>query len=277
MGVVSIGEFARLARLSPKALRLYDQSGVLAPARVDPATGYRWYSTGQSEQARLVAVLRQLGVPLAQIKPILQLDAGQRAARIADWWAGAEVDHAARRELAGHLVDRVSGRKNPMSSKNDVAVRELPARPVLCLMRHAHSDELMAVGKAFIARFRDASIRPTDGVAGAPFVIYYGEVSQDSDGPIEWCWPVPEHEADRLAARLPDLTLRTDPAHQEAFIHQGHAAQVGATQAALAIESLLAWATDQHRQNSGGIRQVYLHNPANGGTGPDCDFAVPLR
>ena len=51
-----------------------------------------------------------------------------------------------------------------------------------------------------------------DGIAGAPFTIYYGEVSGDSDGPVEFCWPVPGDQAAEIAARFPDLTLRTEPA-----------------------------------------------------------------
>ena len=44
MGLVSIDEFSRLSRLSPKALRLYDDLGLLVPDHVDAATGYRWYA-----------------------------------------------------------------------------------------------------------------------------------------------------------------------------------------------------------------------------------------
>jgi protein phosphatase len=53
MDLVSIGEFARLSRLSPRALRPYDELGLLSPARVDADSGYRWYGTSQLEQARL--------------------------------------------------------------------------------------------------------------------------------------------------------------------------------------------------------------------------------
>jgi PPM family protein phosphatase len=65
---IGIGEFARRSRLSVKALRLYDELGVLDPARVDEASGYRYYDVAQLEAARLVAMLRQLGLPLATIR-----------------------------------------------------------------------------------------------------------------------------------------------------------------------------------------------------------------
>ena len=64
MTLLSIGEFARLSRLSAKALRRYDELDLLRPERVDPDSGYRWYAAGQLEQARLIAALRRIGVPL---------------------------------------------------------------------------------------------------------------------------------------------------------------------------------------------------------------------
>ncbi|MFD0854642.1 helix-turn-helix domain-containing protein, partial [Actinomadura adrarensis] len=75
MGLWTIGAFARASRLSPKALRLYDDLGLLPPAHVDPSTGYRFYDPSQLERARLVAWLRRLGMPLARIWHVCELDA----------------------------------------------------------------------------------------------------------------------------------------------------------------------------------------------------------
>ncbi|MGO9872713.1 MAG: MerR family transcriptional regulator [Acidimicrobiia bacterium] len=105
MCLVSIGEFARRSRLSPKALRLYEELGRLPPARVDPDSGYRFYAPGQLDQARLVASLRQIGVPLVQIRVILGLDPGDAAAYIRAYWTAAEDEHSARRELADYLMN----------------------------------------------------------------------------------------------------------------------------------------------------------------------------
>jgi DNA-binding transcriptional MerR regulator len=103
---ISIGEFARRSRLSLKALRLYDERGVLVPSRVDQASGYRYYDTAQLEAARLVVMLRQLQLPLAAIKELLACDPADAAARIAEHWRGAEAAHDARRDLADYLVNR---------------------------------------------------------------------------------------------------------------------------------------------------------------------------
>src|SRR5689334_4621474 len=62
-----IGEVARASGLSTSALRFYDSAGVLVPAEVDPATGYRRYADEQVRAARLVASLRRVSMPIAEI------------------------------------------------------------------------------------------------------------------------------------------------------------------------------------------------------------------
>ena len=76
--LLSIGRFARLAGLSIGALRHYHEVGVLLPAQVDPETAYRSYARDQLEQARLIARLRELELPLPEVRAILGADAGER-------------------------------------------------------------------------------------------------------------------------------------------------------------------------------------------------------
>ncbi|WP_433394298.1 MerR family DNA-binding transcriptional regulator [Micromonospora sp. KLBMP9576] len=73
----SIGELARASGLTVSALRFYDSAGVLIPALVDPVTGYRWYTTDQVTPARLVAGLRRVGMPVAQIAAALRAEPAQ--------------------------------------------------------------------------------------------------------------------------------------------------------------------------------------------------------
>jgi DNA polymerase III subunit beta len=67
-----IGETARASGLSVSALRFYDGAGVLVPASVDPATGYRRYADDQIRAARLIAGLRRVAMPLAEITQAVQ-------------------------------------------------------------------------------------------------------------------------------------------------------------------------------------------------------------
>lgn len=69
--LLSIGELSRRSGLSVSALRFYDVRGVFTPARVDPVTGYRRYSPAQVRTARVLAGLRRLGLPLAEMTVVL--------------------------------------------------------------------------------------------------------------------------------------------------------------------------------------------------------------
>lgn len=119
--LVTIGEFARLSRLSAKALRRYDELGLLRPALVDPVNGYRYYDPAQVEGARLVAWLRRIGMPLNRIGRVVALDAGAAAVEIRAYWARVEAETAARRDLAMYLVDHLSAEGRTMSRMPDNA------------------------------------------------------------------------------------------------------------------------------------------------------------
>ncbi|MFI1352646.1 MerR family transcriptional regulator [Streptomyces sp. NPDC020898] len=156
---LTIGAFAKACRLSPKALRLYDELDLLRPARVDPDTGYRYYAPGQLEQARLVAWLRRLGMPLARIRQIRALEPPAAAQEIRAFWARVERETAARRDLAMFLVDHLSTpptppvsptsptspRKDtsPMASSSPLELR-YAARTDIGLVRAANQDTAYA-------------------------------------------------------------------------------------------------------------------------------------
>jgi PPM family protein phosphatase len=129
--LLSIGEFARASRLSAKALRLYDELGLLPPARVDPDSGYRFYEPAQLERARLVAWLRRLGLPLARIQVVCDAATpAAAAAEVAAFWAQAESDLASRRDLAAFLVSHLS-RKDA----------EMPAPDTALTIRYAAASD----------------------------------------------------------------------------------------------------------------------------------------
>jgi DNA-binding transcriptional MerR regulator len=74
MSLMPIGRFSRLTGLSVKALRHYDELGLLRPATVDAQTGYRSYSSAQVGQAEAIRTLRRLELPLDDIATLLSTD-----------------------------------------------------------------------------------------------------------------------------------------------------------------------------------------------------------
>ncbi|MEU0549681.1 MerR family transcriptional regulator [Micromonospora sp. NPDC005979] len=116
MGLLTIGAFARAAGLTPKALRLYGRVGVLVPAAVDAESGYRLYDARQVPLGRLVAQLRRIGMPLAQIRTVCALEPAAAAEMVTAYWRRVSVDTAARARLAALLVRDLSEGSTTMSS-----------------------------------------------------------------------------------------------------------------------------------------------------------------
>src|SRR5215468_3319012 len=81
---LGIGDFSRMTHLSVKALRHYHDLGLLAPAEIDPGSGYRFYEPGQVRTAQVIRRLRELGMPLEEIREVLRApDVPARQARLA--------------------------------------------------------------------------------------------------------------------------------------------------------------------------------------------------
>jgi PPM family protein phosphatase len=144
VALMTSGEFARASRLSPKALRLYDELGLLSPAAVDPATGYRRYAPAQLEQARLVAWLRRLGMPLARIRELIAMPRRQAAASLAAYWRQAEAEQSAKRDLATFLIGYLSGRGTSMSDNQQPLVIRYAVRSDIGLQRDLNEDAAYA-------------------------------------------------------------------------------------------------------------------------------------
>ncbi|WP_117213399.1 MerR family transcriptional regulator [Allorhizocola rhizosphaerae] len=114
MELLTIGAFARAAKLTAKALRLYDELGLLPPAAVDPESGYRLYHPGQLERARLIARLRRIGMPLAEIATVCGLEPAAAAEAISAFWGRVTAETAARQRLASVLVEDLTGQVSTM-------------------------------------------------------------------------------------------------------------------------------------------------------------------
>ncbi|MEV0251305.1 MerR family transcriptional regulator [Nocardia sp. NPDC050712] len=109
---LTIGAMARATGVTASALRFYDDCGLLPPARVDPATGYRYYTEEQCGQAVVIRRLREIEVPLELVVRILAAEPAQAARLLDEHVAGlqqraraaAAVAAAIKRGLGGVVV-----------------------------------------------------------------------------------------------------------------------------------------------------------------------------
>ena len=287
--LLSIGQFARKSRLSMKALRLYAKLGLLAPMRVDESNGYRWYRSSQLATARFIVELRRLEMPLNQVAEVLAA-AGPEVAEIgrlrigadatpagtqsaadllAEYWESVERRVASQRLLAAHLQVRLRGEQGRYSDMFQIQEREVPEQLVLTEQRHVRIPDLAPWIAEAIDRLMSTSQR-FGGPAAPIFVIYHGEVNQDSDGPVEVCVPVSTGNGAPA-----DVPARVEPAHHEAYVRITKA-QVEFPQILSAYDAVFQWLTSQGRTPGGAPREVYFTDfMAAKPTDEVCDVAVP--
>jgi DNA-binding transcriptional MerR regulator len=208
--LLTIGEFARQAQLTAKALRIYDEIGLLRPVHVDPSSGRRRYAAGQVRPARLIGMLRGADMSLAEIGLLLaDLDSnrGRAITRLDQHLIELEAHHTGRRFLIRHIYAILREEDHPMFP---IQTRHVPAQRVMSIQRRLLVPETGAFAKeaktAFAAHLHGA---PPMG----PFtLIFHGIVDHESDGPLEAILACP---GDVQATDL--IGIRTEPAHDEAF------------------------------------------------------------
>jgi DNA-binding transcriptional MerR regulator len=122
----TIGEFSRATHLSVKALRHYDEIGLLVPADVDPSSGYRHYQAAQVPSAHLVKRLRDLEMPLPRIREVLTApDVEARDSVIAEHLERMESTLARTQETVAALRSLLTRAAEPALER-----RVVPTTPV---------------------------------------------------------------------------------------------------------------------------------------------------
>ena len=269
--LLTIGEFARLARLTTKALRVYDDIGLLRPAEVDPTSGYRRYRTQQLDTARLIGLLRAVDIGLAEIARLLiefDTDTELAGIRLDGHIRQLEARHSSRRLLIRHIHTIMRHKEPPMF---EIHTRQVPAQRVMSIQRRLHADETDAfVAEAKAAFIEHLAGRPPMG----PFtLIFHGIVDHDDgDGPLEAILGCP---GDTAPTNL--IGIRTEPAHDEAFTPISKA-QWDYPAILAAYDAVACSPEAQARPGSRlSCREVYLAEPDT--IGDDdliCDIAFPL-
>ncbi|RZS79470.1 DNA-binding transcriptional MerR regulator [Motilibacter rhizosphaerae] len=265
-GLMGSGEFSRRSLLSPKALRVYEQRGLLVPATVDPANGYRRYAATQLEDARLVVRLRRLGMPLDRVAAVLAAPAAARAELLAAYWDETERRVAGQRALVAALLAQWEDPSAGGGAVHDVQQREVPQQRVLSEQRTITQPEMPAWVPAAVARLEERAAA-YGGPSGPMLLVFHGLVTEDSDGPLEVCLPV--------AAPEDDPAVRVEPAHREAYVRLRKRETVFPS-ILTAYDEVAAWLQGQGLRPSAGPREVYFaHFPSAAPDDEVCDVAFP--
>lgn len=250
--LLPIGTFARLCRLTVKQLRHYDESGLLRPASVDPATGYRYYARNQVRQAMAIALLRRLDVPLAAIGQVLAGDDRVRA-EVLRAEQGRLEDRIAAQRRSWQLLDRLltGGLLADGLLQQEVSLSREPARRLLVRRTTCPPEEIGAA----VTRCVGGLIVAVAGIGWTPplrglFPVDLGPqvrvaVGVESDEPAPVDGPVPGTEVEQLPAGPAAVAVHVGP-----YEHL-----------ALSYQAVFAWIHERGLRPCGVAVEAYLTDP----------------
>lgn len=242
--VLTIGEFSRLTHLSVRTLRRYHEAGLLEPASVDAGTGYRYYAADQIPTAQVVHRLRELDVPLADVRRILRSpDPDARAGLVADHLRRLESELARTRAAVASLRRLLAPEPAPL----DVALRAVPATTVAAVEDDVAHDDVVAWYAGAMAELDAVVDHPT----GPPGGLYDNALFEDGRGHL-----LVHRPTDRPArvGRVHPVTL---PAVELAVVtHVGEHDDVDVTYGQLGT-----WVVANALAVAGPVRETYLVGP----------------
>ncbi len=263
-----IGDFANLARVSTRVLRHYDRIGLLAPAHVDPITGYRHYSASQLADANQIVALRDLGFGLSEIAEMTQSEL--RPGDLREVLRSRQAEVAAELAAAEQRLRRIDSRITQLeeqASPSALVSKSIPAMTVWTM-----PYETACIEEAFDAlscMVRDMSVHIDD--LTSPYGMARWTAGFDEERfAMEFAVPIDqrlEEPGQRLGFELTQL-----PAVEViSAVRSSDRKDTHITNAAIG-----RWIEAESAKIAGPIREVLLADPAVGDPEQVVEVQVPI-
>ena len=210
-----IGEFSRIARVSMRLLRYYDELGLLRPAQTDASNGYRYYTAAQLSELNRILVLRDLGLALEQIQRFMQDRVSAEELRGMLLMRRAEIERAqAEQALQLRMLEsRISALEHEVGAVDDVVIRSEPERRYLST--RARFDSFQSAVACALELQRDLPQQLGRGVPGQFIVVTHSSEFEPDDLDLELGFALesePARAPHTCAGR--ELQLRSLPAYE---------------------------------------------------------------
>ena len=249
--LIPIGQFSKLVRLSVKALRLYDERGLLVPCHIDPETGYRYYRPAQAKRAEIIRILRSVEMSLDAIQEVLDADSTTETHELL-------VNHRQRMEERLEMQERMLIYLESLIENKE---RIMPYDITV-----THTDSMLVAGTRMRTTINSIKSDVPKGFAiimqgimgkqflpvGPPMLVYHDVIDEENDGDIEICIPIQKE-----CFLQGDIRCHTFEAGKVAMtVHHGPYEELSS-----AYHSMLAWVTENGYELVGPPREIYLNDP----------------
>lgn len=259
--VFKIGEFSRFSNISVKMLRHYDELGLMPPARIDPDSGYRYYSADQLPRLNRIVALKELGFSLEQIGTLLdgRLSHQQLVGMLKLRQAELQADLSATQRRLDQVEDRLAMIEQEKHPAYEVVVRAIPAQLVASSRQTVDLDSgqitaMFESTEAYVAQHQARA-------GAAPLTIFHDEDYRETEMDVEVLIP--------LSQPIPP----TESIHVDSLAAVDQMACVVYTgsydKTPQVLNHLLGWIEQRGYQIAGRVREVYVRYGTTG------DFGLP--
>jgi len=256
--MLKIGDFSRLSRVTVKALRYYDEIGLLKPVSVDCFTGYRYYSVDQLPRLNRIVVLKNLGLSLEEVSQLVNNDLPAEHIR--------QLLHVKQAEIRQRLEDE-QGRlgqveewlrqieKEGIMTAKDVVIKKIEAQTIASIRgvipTYGDIGQLFSELYSYLGHHQAQFAEP-------PIAIYHDMEYMEKNPDVEAAAPIAAGvpETDRVKVRQLEAIETA-----VCLIHQGPYETIGES-----YNTLMAWMEANGYQMAGPDREVYLktdHDTSN--------------
>ncbi len=205
---LSLGRFAQATQLSQKALRLYDKVGILKPDYIDPNSGYRYYKTAQFEKARFIRLMREMEMPLAEIRSVLAAPTPEEALELTlSYQTTFEKKVSQVRQASQKALTYL--RQEKFSNQYDISVELFPARQIISIKKKIAVPAFHSFIPQALSQLDATVVKQGAHISGDPICFFYGPVNEEDAGPVEIGFPV-----DGSVMPAGEILVRDVPAHQ---------------------------------------------------------------
>lgn len=256
--LMPIGRFSRACRLTVKALRHYDELGLLAPAWVDDESGYRYYAPDQVATAQTIRLLRELEMPLPEIRALLcTRDPASRQALLREHRRRL-AERIAGYQQAAAGIDLLLRQHEEAAPVYEVRVKSVAPQPTAGVRVKVAQSALGTVIPNTVGELR-GYLRDLGMAHDSPSVVLYHSTQEGADDAES---PVFDAEiALPVAATVPETNQIRNSQIQGGDV--AYLTHIGPySQIPFAYGPLVAWIQEHGHEIDGPAREVYLTNPA---------------
>ena len=255
--MLKIGDFSQLARVTIRALRYYDELGLLKPVKVDEFTGYRYYSANQLTQLHRIIALKDMGLSLEEIARLLKDDVS--IAHILDLLHIKQEEQKQKLELEAERLKRVEEwliqvEKEGKMPNYEIVIKKIQPLKVVSL-RTIVPNSLVAelvLRKALpvLRQITDYIVKAGAQIAGPPMAIFYSVGLKVKEFDMEAALPVSQDVPSKGEFQCKELPGVDQMA---TIIHKG-----GINSGAPANAALGKWMETNGYRITGLTREIYL-------------------